>query len=406
MGPRRRERILPLSVFVSSLALSASVPPSSWSWRNSASFQLEVRVRLGSQRRCRTSVLVSSMSQSGSRDSIARQGILSIPSIAPGGTHAATFTLLPALTKGFFSLEEGWAKWRDRYSTNGIRILPGTSNLGKGYVQWHQPPVAGRAGLIQCGVVSNDDPFFGDVRECMTERLISRMANVSDGTFGVHLKGVGGPVFAERNSTMGFEPASTIKVIIHYHAIRRTESNPPFTPNVVIPWFTAYGPKADGTDSSCPLDAGMTTEKVRDALKGMMQDSDNRQTQALRVLLGEGNINATAHSIRMTNTLYQHRDGCGDDAISHPNRLTLAEAGMLYEGVANGTLLKPPSKATFNEDTHSKLARVVADLFGVSGRQMLAACIAGERDPQALATLARGRLRQKLPALERALAGP
>jgi transposase len=57
------------------------------------------------------------------------------------------------------------------------------------------------------------------------------------------------------------------------------------------------------------------------------------------------------------------------------------------------------------EDTNIKLSRVVADLFGVSGRQMLAALITGERDPQALATLARGRLRQKLPALELALTG-
>lgn len=57
------------------------------------------------------------------------------------------------------------------------------------------------------------------------------------------------------------------------------------------------------------------------------------------------------------------------------------------------------------EDTNIKLTSIVADLFGVSGRQMLAALIAGERDPQALASLARGRLRQKLPALELALAG-
>lgn len=57
------------------------------------------------------------------------------------------------------------------------------------------------------------------------------------------------------------------------------------------------------------------------------------------------------------------------------------------------------------EDTNIKLASVVADLFGVSGRRMLAALIAGERDPQALAALARGRLRRKLVALELALHG-
>ena len=57
------------------------------------------------------------------------------------------------------------------------------------------------------------------------------------------------------------------------------------------------------------------------------------------------------------------------------------------------------------EDTHFKLSSVVADLFGASGRRMLAALSAGEREPQALAALARGRLRRKLPQLEVALSG-
>jgi len=34
------------------------------------------------------------------------------------------------------------------------------------------------------------------------------------------------------------------------------------------------------------------------------------------------------------------------------------------------------------EDTNLKLGSVVSDLFGVTGRRMLAALVAGERDPQ------------------------
>ena len=48
---------------------------------------------------------------------------------------------------------------------------------------------------------------------------------------------------------------------------------------------------------------------------------------------------------------------------------------------------------------------VVSDIFGVSGRQMLAALIAGERDPKALAQLARTRMRAKIPLLEEAFVG-
>ena len=51
------------------------------------------------------------------------------------------------------------------------------------------------------------------------------------------------------------------------------------------------------------------------------------------------------------------------------------------------------------EETTIKLASVGADLFGVNGRRMLAALMAGERDPHGLATFARGRWRRQLAAL-------
>lgn len=57
------------------------------------------------------------------------------------------------------------------------------------------------------------------------------------------------------------------------------------------------------------------------------------------------------------------------------------------------------------EDTTLKLTSVVTDLFGRSGRRMLAALIAGERDPKQLAALALGVLRRKLPQLALALTG-
>lgn len=57
------------------------------------------------------------------------------------------------------------------------------------------------------------------------------------------------------------------------------------------------------------------------------------------------------------------------------------------------------------EDTGLKLTSVVTDVMGVSGRAMLAALVDGTTDPVVLAELARGRLRQKLPELRRALQG-
>jgi transposase len=57
------------------------------------------------------------------------------------------------------------------------------------------------------------------------------------------------------------------------------------------------------------------------------------------------------------------------------------------------------------EDAQIKLSVVASDIFGVSGRAMLAALVAGERDPKVLAQLARTRLRAKLGPLVEAFTG-
>jgi len=57
------------------------------------------------------------------------------------------------------------------------------------------------------------------------------------------------------------------------------------------------------------------------------------------------------------------------------------------------------------EDAGIKLSSVATDISGVSGRAMLEALIAGQRDPVELAELAKRRLRVKIPALTEALTG-
>jgi transposase len=57
------------------------------------------------------------------------------------------------------------------------------------------------------------------------------------------------------------------------------------------------------------------------------------------------------------------------------------------------------------EDAQIKLSVVASDIFGVSGRAMMAALIRGERDPKALAELARGSMRGKRDRLTEAFTG-
>lgn len=57
------------------------------------------------------------------------------------------------------------------------------------------------------------------------------------------------------------------------------------------------------------------------------------------------------------------------------------------------------------EGANIKLAGIVSDILGKSGREMLDALIAGNADVTELAQMARGRMREKIPQLEKALQG-
>ncbi len=57
------------------------------------------------------------------------------------------------------------------------------------------------------------------------------------------------------------------------------------------------------------------------------------------------------------------------------------------------------------EDAQIKLSVVASDIFGMSGRAMMAALIAGQRDPKLLAQMARSTLRRKISMLEDAFVG-
>jgi transposase len=57
------------------------------------------------------------------------------------------------------------------------------------------------------------------------------------------------------------------------------------------------------------------------------------------------------------------------------------------------------------EGANIKLSSVASDVMGVSARAMLAEIVAGQTDAELMADLARGRMRNKIPELEKALTG-
>lgn len=194
---------------------------------------------------------------------------------------------------------------------------------------------------------------------------ILRQATLSlGGTSGLYLKQVNGPVLAALQERKVFEPASTIKVLHHLHAMRQVQSGAANL-SEYIPFFTNYVQDANGSNTSCPADTRLAFITLGGALQQMMLYSDNRMTEAIKDRFTQAAINATAQAIGMNDTSLNHKLGCGGPALQAPNRLTLFDVGLLYEGVANGSLLTPANRTTFyalmNNSVFARTLEVIDD---------------------------------------------
>jgi transposase len=91
--------------------------------------------------------------------------------------------------------------------------------------------------------------------------------------------------------------------------------------------------------------------------------------------------------------------------VPEPAQRTLRELTRRREVVLAARTREKQRLEKFLESTGLKLSSVLSDLFGVSGRAILTAILSGQRDPGALAQLARGRARAKTNELMAAVTG-
>ncbi len=167
----------------------------------------------------------------------------------------------------------------------------------------------------------------------------------STGQVGAYLKEVGGSVLANLQGSKKFEPASMIKALLHLHTMRRLNAGDPlaqltklynfyYQPGDNINNVTKGNPDVN-PDAYVETSANRITENLGLILERMMERSDNRATKTINNLFGDAAINATALLAGMTNTTLVSTLGSGIAG----NYMTLVDAGKLYEGVINGTLL-------------------------------------------------------------------
>ncbi|MGH2748319.1 MAG: serine hydrolase [Actinomycetota bacterium] len=188
---------------------------------------------------------------------------------------------------------------------------------------------------------------------------------VQKAAFGFYLKEVGGPTYAGLQTQKVFEPASMIKVLHHLHAMRAVQAGQASLTEPVT-WYVRPSDSArypgntgySDDKNKCAYDSdgsAITSNPYTDPLgevilRQMMEQSDNRATDAVVNKFGMSALNSTATNVvGMTKTKVNHRIGCPHKASPQPyksNRFTLRDAGLLYEMVANGTLL---GNATFRD---------------------------------------------------------
>lgn len=155
----------------------------------------------------------------------------------------------------------------------------------------------------------------------------------TDGRFGMLLKPVGKAAELEESADELFEPASAVKTLVLVHVMRLAERGEVLLDDRVQVMTRLRG--------SCPVDAEPKEMSIGEALKAMMQDSDNAATQALRARFGDEEIRHTAATLGMARTVLRHRIGCADGpegAYESPNATTLSDLARLYEAItARGT---------------------------------------------------------------------
>ena len=205
-----------------------------------------------------------------------------------------------------------------------------------------------------------------------TTRIRQLVADKMTGDWGFYLKRVGGGESVALGASNTFEPASMIKIVHAVTAMRQIQISPTVDVNTDVTWyanpdFPARYPGDTGYRENigedpqhadvCAYDGDtgdlLTGSTYVDDLGPVivaqtLQQSDNRTTDALTLRYGFGGLFATKTLAGMTDSQINHRIGCPGNASPQPlahNRLTLRDAGKIYEGVQGLTLLNSQHRA-------------------------------------------------------------
>ena len=256
-------------------------------------------------------------------------------SIEPADASGSTFNVVMQQEPGGFYwwwyYGASSADLSDKLSQNGARLL----DVKTYYVNGNR-----RFAAI---MVNNSN--------AATTRVGNILRGGTDGETGLYLKSLNGAVQANLQEGRIFEPASSIKILIALHAMRQVDLNLASLSDQVV----VYQAPASG---SCPTSTVIGTESMGNAILQMLENSDNQRTKAMIDTFGFTAINNTAAAVGLTGTHLNHYPGCGGPVL---NQFTLEDASIIYEGIADATLVSTTSRANL----YSRMPAQAGDFTGI-----------------------------------------
>jgi hypothetical protein len=239
---------------------------------------------------------------------------------------------------------------------SGLVFVPNTGSWTT-YATVQSTPIALPAGQVILRIALERNATSNGVADFDSFRIIPaqsalettvgntlRSANASAVT-GAYLRVVDGPILADVNGEQKFEPASAIKTVAAVTALQAVQAGKASLKETITYYFDPADPTnvLVNPDAYAHKPANALTTTLQNAIAGMLQQSDNRMTDAIELRFGLPAINATAAKVGMTSTIWTQTLGSGIPG----NYMTLADADLLYDKVLDSSILNSTYSALF-----------------------------------------------------------
>ncbi len=214
------------------------------------------------------------------------------------------------------------------------------TNVAESEIEGHIAQHGARISCMQRYTDAGGNPKYVlgliDNANDQTRRVRDYLNNITDAPHGFRVQRVGGNVLAALYDQFPFEPASTIKILHGAYAMDRIAGGLDSLDNQIFIRDTCNNDECPSTSTPC----SPAFEPLSEAIRQMLEESDNNRTMEIELRYGRTNLNNFADFYGLTRTQINHTLGCG----LPPNTLSCEDACNFYEMIADGTFFDETSR--------------------------------------------------------------